>query len=143
MTAAPATKREPLAELAPYPQRLDQVTAEAMAKHYAAFAQMHNHMVTALIATSDRDQWTKSIANVVAYYGVTYLLRELEERAGTKQADEVARLLWSAWQEGSGVGIDLWEWLTEYDIDPEAVNEVAGEVYKALQEKAAAVGSPS
>jgi hypothetical protein len=139
---APITKRNPLDGIAPYPTREDEATAEAMAKHYAAFAQMHNHMVTALIATNDRDQWSKSIANVVAYYGVTYLLRELEERAGTKQADEVAQLLWLAWQEGSSVGLDLWEWLEEDGIDPEAVNEVAGEVYKALQEKAAS-GSPS
>ena len=125
-----------LDEIAPYPEREEDVTAEAMAKHYTAFAQMHHRRI-ALILHSDNSEWIKSIGFVTAHYGIVYLLRELEERAGAKQADEVAKRLWADWEDGSGLGERLWEWLTEYGVDPEAVNKVAAEIHAAEQAKAA------
>ncbi|MER6942535.1 hypothetical protein ABT294_00805 [Nonomuraea sp. NPDC000554] len=118
----------PLDQIAPYPKSEEEATAEAMAKHYAAFVQMHYHRAMNLLHHKEQpEKYRLSLNQVTQGYGVLYLLRELEERAGTKQADEVARLLWQEWDSGAGIGYDLWAWLKEYGIDPEAVNKVAVE----------------
>ncbi len=118
--------RPSIADLAPYPEREEDVTADGMARYWAAFCQLHHRMA---MDHPDRDKAMKSLGMVVAYYGVTYLLRELEERAGTRQADEVAKILWSEWAAGSGIGSDVWLWLTdEYDIDPHRINRIAAQI---------------
>lgn len=127
-------KSAPLDSIAPYPTRVEDVTADAMARHFATFVQLHHRMA---MDHRDRDQAMKSIGMVVAYYGITYLLRELEERAGTAQADEVARELWMAWTAGDGLGLDIWDWLVEeYGINPESVNKVAEDLMAAETETA-------
>jgi hypothetical protein len=118
-----------LDKIAPYPRTAEEVTAEAMAKHYAAFVQMHYHRAMNLLHHRDEPhEYRFSLNQVTQGYGVLYLLRELQERTGTKQADEVARLLWQEWDSGEGIGYDLATWLEEYGIDPVAVNVVAAEL---------------
>ena len=115
-----------LDQIAPYPRSVEKVTAEAMAKHYTAYVQMHYQRAMNLLRLPEQQEEYKSSVNQVTQgYGVLYLLRELEERAGTTQADEVARLLWQQWEDGEGLADDLWVWMAEYDIDPAAVNNVA------------------
>jgi len=126
MTAPDTKKPLSLDDIAPYPTRLEDVTAEAMAKHFAAFTQLHFRVA---MDHHDRDEAMESMKSVVSYYGITFLLRELEERAGSHQADEVARTLWEDWDAGSGLGGEIWEWLRdEYGVAPEKVNEIAADV---------------
>lgn len=111
--------------IAPYPKTVEDVTAEGMARHHAAFVQLHYRLM--LDPDTDTVEAKGSMALAVAYYGITYLLRELNERAGAKQADEVAKELWSDWESGGALGPQIWEWLAEDGIDPERVNGIADE----------------
>jgi hypothetical protein len=102
--------------LAPYPTSVEDVTAEKLARHMTVQAQ-RNFRATMDAAELDRN----AMARLVFEWGVTFLLRELQERAGATVADAVAQDLWEAWEDGSSLGEFLWEWLTEYGIDPEAI----------------------
>jgi hypothetical protein len=102
--------------LAPYPTRAEDVTAEKVARHVAVAAQLRYR---ATMDAAELDHVAMTL--FVQEWGVVYLLREIEERAGTHVADSLARELWEAWDDGSGLGEWLWEWLTEWGIDPEAV----------------------
>lgn len=102
---------------APYPTRVEDVTADKLARHIAVAAQ-RRFRTTMDAAELDRTEMTLFVQE----WGVVYLLREIEERAGAPVADALARDLWEAWDDGSGLGEFLWEWLTEYGIDPEAVS---------------------
>jgi sulfite reductase beta subunit-like hemoprotein len=102
--------------LAPYPTSAEEVTAEKLARHLAVAAQ-HSFRTTMDATEPDRAAMTVFVHE----WGIVFLLRELQERAGTHVADAVARQLWESWEDGGGLGEFLWEWLTEYGIDPEAV----------------------
>lgn len=121
-------KRHPLDEIAPYPTSEEEVTAEAMIKHWLAFAQMHQHRLHHILATDD-PRWMESIGHITSYYGMARLLRELVKHAGVDVADAAARELWLDWEAGDSVGEWTWEWLVEYGIDPEAVNRVTQEAH--------------
>lgn len=102
--------------LAPYPTSAEDVTAERLAAHLAVSAQRR------YLATINAAEFDRTTMNLfVKEWGVIYLLREAEERAGMAFADRLARDLWEAWNDGSGLGEFLYEWLTEYGIDPEQV----------------------
>src|SRR5690349_9292303 len=103
---------------APYPTRSEDVTADGLAKHLAVAAQ-RDFRATQDAAEIDKNQ----MARFVYEWGIVYLLREAQERAGVRVADDLARGLWENWNDGSGLGEWLWEWLTEYGIDPEAVSK--------------------
>jgi hypothetical protein len=102
--------------LAPYPTRVEDVTAHKLARHLAVEAQ-RTLRTTMDTADVNRD----AMARLVYGWGVVFLLRGLQDRTGDTVADAVAQDLWEAWEDGSGLGEWLWEWLTEYGIDPEAV----------------------
>jgi hypothetical protein len=111
MTDADATS-----QLAPWPTSAEDVTADKLARHLAVGAQR------TLRTTMDAPDVNRdAMARLVYGWGVTFLLRELQERSGVTIADAVAQDLWEAWEDGSSLGEFLWEWLTEYGIDPEAV----------------------
>lgn len=121
-----------LDKIAPYPQREEDVTADVMAAHFAAFALMHQALVlNHLDHKNDRADYMRSIGHAVSYYGLASLLRQVKRHAGAEKADEVAKALWEAWEDGSSIGEWCWEWLTEYGIDPEAVQKAAAEVHAA------------
>ena len=101
---------------APYPTRAEDVTADNLARHIAVAAQ-RRFRATMDAAELDRTAMTLFVQE----WGAVFLLREIQERSGTAVADVVARSLWEAWNDGSHLGECLWEWLTEYGIDPEAV----------------------
>lgn len=101
---------------APYPTRVEDVTAENLARHWAVCAQ-RNFLATQAAADLDRNL----MARFVYEWSVVFLLREVQERAGSHVADTLARALWENLADGSGLGEWLWEWLTEYGIDPESV----------------------
>lgn len=121
-----------LDKIAPYPTREEDVTADVMASHFAAFALMHQALVlNHLDFDKDHADYMKSVGHAVSYYGLASLLRQVIEHAGAVKADEVAKDLWLAWEDGSSVGEWCWEWLTESGIDPEAVQEAAAHAARA------------
>jgi hypothetical protein len=103
--------------LAPYPSRAEDVTADNLSKHWTVCAQ-RDFLATQEAADLDRNL----MAKFVYEWSVVFLLREVQERAGTTTADRLARDLWEALNDGSHLGECLWEWLTEYGIDPATVN---------------------
>lgn len=104
-----------MANLAPYPARVEDVTADKLAAHIAVAAQ---RQFRTNMEAPELDRTAMSL--FVQQWGVIFLLRELQERAGTGIADAVAQDLWESWNDGSHLGEMVWEWLTEYGIDPEA-----------------------
>jgi hypothetical protein len=102
---------------APYPTSAADVTAEGLARHLAVQAQRTNAQIMTASGLN-RD----AMARFVYEWGVTFLLREALAHLGPVAADDIARDLWEAWQDGGSPGEFLWEWLTEYGIDPEQVS---------------------
>jgi|GEM_PF-6157902 len=120
-----------LASIAPYPKTADEATADAMARHLTAFAQLHWRMA---MDHPDPEKARQSIGYFSSHYGIAYLLREMPASEG----DRVARELWETWESGHGVGIDIWNWLTdEYGIDPQAIGKIAARLIAEDEVKAA------
>lgn len=107
-----------LNDLAPYPRSAQDATAEAMARHFTAFARLHWRLAMEHL---DRGKTRQSVNSFTSYYAIAYLLREQRVSDG----DQLAKELWETWGSGLGVGADLWNWLEEYRIDPGAVDRIA------------------
>ena len=102
--------------LAPYPKRAEEVTADNLAQALAVAAQRSHRAL-------DAPELDKNAMKAFVYqWGLVFLLREVQERAGSTVADGLARALWENWEDGSGLGEWLWEWLTEWGVDPVAVS---------------------
>jgi hypothetical protein len=119
------TKREPLADIAPYPTRPEDATAAALIKRYAAFGEMHSRIGGEF--GIDHDQWKTSIGHVVSSFTTVYLLTEIRDRLGVAAADEIARELWEHW-EGGALPPWLWEWCDEEGLDHDAIAAAARQV---------------
>lgn len=118
-----------LDKIAPPPRNKQEATAEALARQYTAYAQLHFRLG---IDLADRDKASQSISKFTSFYAIAFLLRELEA-AGVRVADRVAGDLWEAWQNPHVTGPDVWNWLEEYGIDPEVINKIADE-FRAEEE---------
>jgi hypothetical protein len=117
-------------EFAPYPLREEDVTAEGLACHLAAQCQWliprMDEALHQVSRTTDRDRrddkhavWSFTMQSFVAKWAVVYLLRELPSVEG----DRLARAIWCAWSDGAHLGETVWEWLTEWGIDPERLRD--------------------
>ncbi|MDF5758567.1 hypothetical protein [Spongiactinospora sp. TRM90649] len=111
-----------LKAVAPYPATEDDATAEVMARAYAIYARLNHRL---WLNATGRDEADEARLAFVTYYSLTCLLRELIGRAGTRQADEVARRLWSDLETPEALCLTLHEWLIEYEITPQAIDEIA------------------
>jgi hypothetical protein len=131
----PPLKRHPLADIAPYPQREENVTAAALIKHHAAFGEMHARIADEFI--NEPSQFRTSIGSVVSSFTTVYLLTEIRSRLGAEVADDVARELWSTW-EGGELSSWLWDWVDEEGLAHNQIAAVANEVARNIRAKAAA-----
>ena len=124
-----------LNKLAPYPTREQDVTADALARVMAVTGQGDNARIFPTMYARDNAEGTPefvamdlihamTMAGAVQSYTIVHLLRTLQEIAPDK-ADEVAKDVWNAWEDGGAIGEWLYEWLTEYGIDPAAVADIA------------------
>lgn len=129
-------------KFAPYPRDEDAVTADRLARHMAVAAQLTNSQIFTSMHARDAAEGTDraekdsplakltaevhhlTLVNAINEYAIVHLLRALIEHA-PGQADEVAKDLWGVWEDGGAVGEWIWEWLTGYGIDPEAVRKAA------------------
>lgn len=106
----------PLNNLAPYPRSVDDVTADSLGRYLAVQAWAHHtHRPT------DREQTAAETADL---FGLAWLLRTLKVVA-PETADEAAKDLWLAWEDGGAVREWLWTWLIGAGIDPEEVTAAA------------------
>ena len=131
-----STDKPTINDLSPYPATVDEATAEVMARHFAAFTQLHWRMA---MDHPDRDKARQSISMFTNCYAIAYLLREQPASEG----DRVARELWETWDSGMGVGVDVWNWLIDdYGIDPHTVNRIAARLIAedAPKDEAVAAG---
>lgn len=103
---------------APYPRSAETVTAEGLIRHLAVQAYRTNARIMSA-AGIDRNE----MARFVYEFGCTFLLREALAHLGPVDADRIARELWEMWDDGSGLGEFLHEWLTGSGIDPEQVTQ--------------------
>ncbi|MEO3869410.1 hypothetical protein ABGB18_11310 [Nonomuraea sp. B12E4] len=126
------TAKSPLDNIARYPENREQADADALIRYYAAFGEMHAHLAQAL---TDPEWEKKSIGHVVYSYMAVYLLSELRERAGYRQADEVAREMWED-LEGGALPPILWEYVSEEGLSHEAIAVAAKEVEANIRAKA-------
>lgn len=111
-----------LDQIAPYPKTEAEVTADKLARSFAVHAQVHWRMA---IDHPDRDKAYESGLWVGQYFTLTFLLRELQQRAGRTAADEVARNLWAEIDAVDSIGGWVWNWLDGYGINQAKVNEIA------------------
>lgn len=115
----------PLNDIAPYPRRSSDVTAEALARSLSVQALANWTRMTEAPA----EQAVTAGNRLVDVYGVVKLLKVLQTVA-PDVADEVARDLWSDWHDGAAVAEWLHAWLTTAGIDPEQVNAAASELMR-------------
>jgi hypothetical protein len=131
-------------ELAPYPRREEDVTADGLARHLTTQCQwLLGRMDDGLhevSRTTDRDRradkhvvWSFTAQSFVAMWAVVHLLRELSPAEG----DRLARSIWRAWNDGAHLEETVWEWLTEWGIDPARLRD-AGLLFIDKRREAAA-----
>lgn len=124
-------------DLAPWPTRPEDATADRLARHYTTAAQrswqridnaMHRRDAAEGPGRVNKDTPEAKTANklfahemtdTVNKYTIAFLLRALQEHA-SEHADQVALDLCESLEAGSHVTFDLYEWLTEYGINPDA-----------------------
>lgn len=111
-----------LDHIAPYPKTATEATAEVMAAHFAALAQMSGRVA---VEHPDTARRSDAYHDLGEYYALAFFLRELAQNAGASIADRVAKDLWCEWQDGTHIALDLAEWLREYGVQIELVNAVA------------------
>lgn len=116
----------PLNELAPYPRTVEEVTAESLSRHLTVTAWAHRTHRKTAISSTDRE-WATS--EIVSNFGIVSVLRALQAVDEVK-ADEAAKGLWSAWDDGAAVGEWLHAWLTGFGIAPELVDAAASNLMR-------------
>lgn len=132
-------KRHPLADIAPYPRNQEEATAAAIIRHHTAFGLMHDRIGEHF---PDGDQWRRSIASVVSSYTTVHLLTQIRDRLGVQVADEVARDLWTSWEDGA-LPPELWMWAKEEGLDRAAIQAAADRVAENIRAKAPATPAPT
>jgi hypothetical protein len=116
-------------ELAPYPARADDQTADALARHLTLKAyqrmldlpRLHAEWETAGLPKTGplRDAYVHATSAISAEYGLIVMLRREAGKPGEEPVIADVYQPYEGWFEY--VDSDLTEWLGEYGIDPEAV----------------------
>lgn len=120
---------------APYPQTIEQVTADALARYMAVcahesgalnlprFEQMKEAEERGVKYGVEFQVYMLNLTAGTAEQGLAFLLREVIEHLPEK-ADEIAARLWELWDDPPFVAW-TWDVLQSYGIDPQAVSENA------------------
>jgi hypothetical protein len=116
----------PLNDLAPYPRRESEVTAESLTRSLMVQAQANWHRTLNAGPAAENHPATNRLIDV---FGIVKLLKALQAIA-PDTADEVARDLWSDWRDGAAMGEWLHAWLVDAGIAPERVDAAAADVMR-------------
>jgi hypothetical protein len=117
-------------ELAPYPTRADDQTADALARHLTLTAYQLSLQLPRLLAEWEaaklprtgplRDAYNNACLTISAQYGLILFLRR---EAGQPSEEPIIAEVYQPYEGWfEYVDSDLTEWLTGYGIDPDAVN---------------------
>ncbi|TYK45195.1 hypothetical protein [Actinomadura decatromicini] len=117
----------PLNDIAPYPRRESEVTAESLARSLMVQAQANRHR---MVHGRDADDAVAGGNRLVDVYGLVKLLKVLQTVA-PDAADQVARDLWRDWHDGAAVWEWLDSWLRAAGIAPERVDAAAADLMRA------------
>ncbi|MEV4672691.1 hypothetical protein AB0K34_13635 [Actinomadura sp. NPDC049382] len=115
-----------LKTIAPYPLHESEVTADALARNLTVVAQLNWQR---MLDTETAEETRAATNLMVNLFGIVKLLKALQTVA-PETAEEVARDLWSDWEDGGSVGEWLHSWLTGFGIDPEQVNAAATDLIR-------------
>lgn len=126
-------------DLAPYPRTASQATANNLVRSLAVDAQVA-YRLSFDAATNEKQ--LAAATRFVQSYGIVKLLRAVIDHTTPTTADEIARDIWSDWEDGSCLGEWLWEWLNDYGIDTKAVDEIVHAELEQLKAKAAEEAQP-
>jgi len=120
-----------LAELLAYPTRVEDVTAKSMLRYLLVQAQVLQARVADEAAGYGR---IKSAGEYAMAFAATHLLRDLiADDPNFQGANEAARELWEAWDDGATMGECLWDWLTAEGLAPEQI-QLAYEAARSADE---------
>lgn len=116
-----------LNDIAPNPTTEEQATAENLLKHLTVRASACENETNTLAhkalgvdaSPEDVRDYSRSFELLAARFGVVFLLRQIQQQSSQGWADEVARHLWSLWQDGGSIPEFLWDWLAESGINPD------------------------
>jgi hypothetical protein len=119
-----------LNDLAPYPTRVEDVTADSLARHFTVQAAAHAHDASVMCreattagGNANWGPYNELVEHLFVEFGVVLLLRTVAHK-DVDQADELARDLFSQW-DAADLHDWLFEWMVEYGIDPEQVKALA------------------
>jgi hypothetical protein len=109
-------------DLAPYPNSEEDATPDRLVRHLAVGAQVHWTQWRNSRHLLNEETRMLLLESAISAASALHLLRAVMKHA-PESAGEVARDLWLLWEDEGGVAEALWEWLTEYGIDPEALTQ--------------------
>lgn len=113
--------------LAPYRTSEEQATAETLARYLLVIAKRHELRSEGIISADPevRQRALTHSTHFVQVWSAAALLRLMADH-DPEAADKAAVWLWDAWEDGGTMHELLWAWLTEYGIDPEAIEPQDG-----------------
>lgn len=124
------TRPDPLDRFAPWPQHVDDVTAEALIRH----AVVHAHGALALAA--DGHDVPRQLARALQYFVAAQLLLDLAH--DPVRADRAAGQMWARIGDGTCIAEAIRGWLTAADLDPDEIAGTVVDAYRARAEQVAA-----
>lgn len=120
-------------DIAPSFERVEDVTAEGLAKHHAALALVNHHLRMKLDPYADTHAWKAALRKASSGYAISLLLRKLMECDLRGEADAAARALWAESNDGDDSAAQLAEWVTSDGIDCDQLFEMAQVSYEQAQ----------
>lgn len=129
----------PLNDIAPYPRTADEATADGLLRHETVTAYAHLGETRALCRAAfrpsatdaDKRRYFDAEMNLAQRFAVLFVLRQMKNQVSAEAADEIARGLHAAWDDGGSFGEFLFDWLVEHGIDPGAVERAVTETEAA------------
>lgn len=106
-----------IAELAPWPKRSDDATAETIMRIVGVETQLSWLKKWKALEADRRDEYTGHLHSVLAGVGLMMALQKLRT-VNPGAADEFARDYWELCDGGDSVGETLWELAEQAGIDP-------------------------
>lgn len=120
----------PLDQYAPWPNHIDDATADALIRHAA----VHAHAALALAA--EGHDVPRQLERALRYFVTAALLGDLA--ADPDRADASARRIWDRLGDGGDVPDSIAGWLTVFGLDPDEIDATAVAAYRARAEQVAA-----
>lgn len=124
-----------LNDLAPWPTRIEDVTANSLAAALAVRAHARQSGLDDMLVDSNegaRRLFALTVGTIVSDYAVIEMLAKLAALS-VEAADAAAREIWEDIADGQAVAVGLWQYVAAYGIDPDQVARIAADNWAALK----------